>query len=159
MKTLQENLDKVEELRIEQYECNKEIYNEGEETMVTKDELEALCKQINGKVIRWSLPDCEPKQILEAILLAQVDAGKVSVKPYGYSVEEIQEIMTEGGWTHEDILSIHVEKPTFCLATFGINENNIGVLRRVARLQPNELCSYQNIVGHPAGWSNPICPY
>lgn len=124
--------------------------------------LNALCKETNGKVIRWKLPSTEPEQIVDAILLVDIQKNKVSVKPYGYTPQELYDVFIAGGWI-DDILLERINDPIFCLATFPINAAAIAVtaLTKLASLRPGTTTSFTEIAEYyiMVAVTDPVCPY
>ncbi len=153
MKTLQENLDIVEVLRMAQYECSEEIYGEGDFGMVNREE---LCKQINGKVLKWlHVTEGKPDLLFDVILLAQVEKGSVSVKPYGYTPKKLYKMFSEIGYRYP--LEFYKD-PKFCLAAFDMTEQN---LVKLASLEESEIGSFDYVCGgiDYLNLVNPVCPY
>lgn len=116
---------------------------------------EELCKQINGKLVKWMLGKGTVREImLDAIVLAQIEVDIISIKPYDYTPEKLFEMFHSVGVPHP--LETY-KKPTFCFATFQMTTS---ALKALAKLKDSEIGSFEKVLGRDVfNFGNPICPY
>ena len=126
--------------------------------------IEELCKEINGKEIIHVSGGLQ----IKALFLCPPKGEVVSVKPYGYSPEEVATLLESagfGGYTAED-----TNDPTFCLSTYRVDEKGRNVLQRLADIPDNGVHEFNVIIkdfeAEASGREdknplapNPSCPY
>lgn len=122
-------------------------------------EIEYLCKEINGKMCKWRHTSRNKDDILfDVIILALPEVGKVSIKPYGYTPEELFEMFSGVGYISSTLETY--KAPTFCLCTFEISEKKIEYLWQLARIEESDITTFEDIVGSSyKSLFTPTCPY
>jgi hypothetical protein len=131
--------------------------------MRTKTELQ---KEINGKQVIW----VEGIIRMDAIFIWPPKGNQVSVKPYGYTPEEVVKMLEEGGYSGYS--EYEVAKPRFCVSSIKTDKDDLfEVIERLADIPINGEYTFEAISkGFEKRASgrhdensmfdvNPICPY
>lgn len=121
-------------------------------------EFKELRRRINGKTVKWKIPDSE--EYIDCIILANPDNNlPISVKPYGYTPEEIYK-KYETAWGENNQPLSYFARPDYCEALFGKREPSLLVHQRLAALPVDAKSSFEEITGEGAFYlGNPSCPY
>ena len=79
--------------------------------------LDELRKEINGKQVIY----VDPRIKVDALLICPPGGSQISVKPYGYTPEELQSIYRKADW----LRSIkELSDPKFCILSYRIDEGD-----------------------------------
>ena len=126
---------------------------------MSKRTLDELRKEINGKQVVYVSKAFGVR--FDAILLCPPDGKIATLKPYGYTPEEVFAAYREAGnnWAELD----DIKAKEFCLSSFEVCEANRADLESVANLADSSELDFNEITGQSKVTSmlnsNPSCPY
>jgi hypothetical protein len=126
-------------------------------------EMKRLQDEINGKEVVHVGKD---GLRVDCILLWPPNATDVSVKPFGYTPEELLETI-EGAWgPAPEGNKDHILSPQFCFTTFAVTWDNVESFRRIADIPVGGDYVYEDVTSweRPSflkilgGDGRPLCP-
>lgn len=126
-------------------------------------ELEKLQDEINGRqcVSNTALHEGKPNLVLDVLFIAPPGGRQISIKPFGYTPEEIVTLGKRAGINHWSVE--RVSEPSWCIKEIPLIEKHISVIRAYANLQQGESFDLIKIVENNGGknstWQTPSCPY
>lgn len=121
--------------------------------------LEELRKEINGKQVVYA--DAEMNVRFDALLICPPDGEQVSVKPYGYSPQEILQRYHDAGENWVELGAVSAKE--FCFLSARAREKNREALEKLADLKDGAIVQLSTLtdddpVSRILG-GQPSCPY
>jgi hypothetical protein len=118
------------------------------------EEMKKLQKEINGKRVVWTNEESWPGLKINAILLWEPKGDRVSVKQYGYTPEQMYDLLNDDDecYTLEQL-----RRPDDCLSTIAIE--HIEALRKLAKMKEGDEYNFTYITGRTFAFGDPACPY
>jgi len=121
---------------------------------VMTEEMKKLQKEINGKVVVYENRDGDK---FDVILLWSPYGKQVSVKPYGYTEDELFNALQKADY---DFDKQYVTRPEFCLVSVFINDKNKTALFGMAKLEEGKVFNMNTVAGYATDSPfSPSCPY
>jgi hypothetical protein len=130
------------------------------------DEVKALLKEINGKLVIYTGNEAYPEARVECIILADPKVGIISIKPYGHEVKDLKKYLISKGWDWTTVAEL--EKKNFCFSTHnveqaifrGLEAEAISMIRRIIAIPPNGDYIFNDVRVKSLGAGiSPSCPY